>query len=341
MNSDNKLSPCYYINLRCTASHVTDSYNRVLMALRTDDEPVFNVMAPGLPRTKQYNGTGRSHRAGTQHAGARFTLMQDYLQKRGLKIQSGSMLPARWAGARAGVTNFGRNNFAYASGSGSFVVISAVIADAELEYDAPTLTNKCPPGCRACMDACTTGAIYEPFKLNPRKCIPFNNFRTTTATGFGVTDYIPREIRPLMGQRVHGCDVCQQACPRNAGKLKAIMPCNAFLEQLARNLDLRKMLTMPVASYDTWLEPVMYNYIKEMRFFQRNAAVAMGNSGDDSYIPALTAALADPTATVRGHAAWALGRLGGAPARATLEAALARENDVAVRTEIQLALTGG
>lgn len=270
--------------------------------------------------------------------GARFELMQKYVQTKGLKTEPGNLLPARWAGARAGVTTFGRNNFAYAQGAGSFIVISAIITDAELEYDAPTLDCKCPPNCRACMDACPTGAIYAPFKLNPRKCIAFNNFRTTKATGCGVTDSIPHEIRPLIGQHIHGCDLCQTACPRNTAKIKTARPKDSFLEKLALNFDLRKVLTMPPGYYETWLEPVMYNYIKEKRFFQRNAAIAMGNSNNLNYVPDLAAAMDDPAATVRSHAAWSLGRLGGPKARLALEKYLATENDMEVKTEINLAL---
>lgn len=270
--------------------------------------------------------------------GARFELMQTYLRNHGLQAQPGTLLPARWAGARAGVTNFGRNNFAYAKGSGSFIVINTIITDAELEYDAPTLDNQCPPDCRACMDACPTGAIYAPFHLNPRKCIAFNNFRTTAATGCGVTDYIPQELRPLLGERIHGCDECQLACPRNAGKVKAQYPKDAFLEELAQNFSLGKTLRMPPGYYEACLKPVMYNYIKETRFFQRNAAVAMGNSGNRDYIPDLIAALDDPAETVRAHTAWALGRLGGNQARQALNKYAAREIDDTVKVEMMQAL---
>jgi Uncharacterized Fe-S protein len=266
--------------------------------------------------------------------GARFELMQAYMRQRGLKTHPGTLLPARWAGARAGVTTFGRNTFAYAKGSGSFIIVSSILTDAELEYDAPTLENTCPDGCRACMDACPAKAVYEPFKLNPRKCIAFNTFKTTAATGCGMTDYIPREMRPLMGQCVHGCDACQVACPRNAARLKAKLPKDAFLETMAEHFDLRGMLAMPPEYFEQWIEPVMYNYLKEKRFFQRNAAVAMGNSGDAGYLPDLAKAMEDPAATVRAHAAWAVGRLGGSRAKAILETCAARESDPDVLQEI-------
>lgn len=305
---------------------------------------VYDYMCKRFPETLS-DKIGRVYLARCYNApahrinGARFELMQAYLQQHGLKTQPGVLLPARWAGARAGVTNFGRNNFAYAKGAGSFIIISTIITNAELEYDRPALENQCPPNCRACLDACPTQAIYEPFKLNPRKCIPFNNFRTTAASGCGITDFIPRDLRPLMGLHIHGCDVCQTVCPRNAGRLKIRPPKDAFLEELAANFNLRQMLAMPSGYYETSIKPIMFNYIKETRFFQRNAAVAMGNSGDSAYIPHLTAALENSAATVRGHAAWALGRLGGLKARNALEQHITKENDPDVQSEIKFALT--
>lgn len=304
---------------------------------------VYDYMQKQFPENLS-DSIGRAYLARCYNApaqrinGARFELMQTYLQKHGLKTQSGALLPARWAGARAGVVDFGRNNFAYAKGSGSFIIISAIITDAELEYDRSTLENKCPPHCRACLDACPTQAMYAPFKLNPRKCIPFNNFRTTASTNCGVTNYIPRDMRPLLGRHVHGCDVCQLACPRNAGVLKLKRPRDAFLEELAANFDLRQMLSLPEGYFETWLEPILFNYLKEKHFFQRNAAVAMGNSGDNAYVPDLATALENQAATVRGHAAWALGRLGGKQARSMLEQHLAKENDADVQVEIKFAL---
>ena len=90
---------------------------------------------------------------------------------------------------------------------------------------------KCPEGCSACMKACPTQAIYEPQKLNPRKCISFNNWWTQDGRP-KVTSRIPPEIREKIGTRVHGCDVCQEVCPRNQARLKANLPKDDFLIKL-------------------------------------------------------------------------------------------------------------
>ena len=82
----------------------------------------------------------------------------------------------------------------------------------------------------------------------------------------------------------------------------------------------------------------MYNYIHKKKYFQRNAAIAIGNTGDSIYIPDLAKAMQDTEGMVRGYAAWALGRIGGKQARKILETSLLDEIDEFARTEIQAAL---
>ena len=269
--------------------------------------------------------------------GARYLLMQDFLAKIGLQIGRGFFVPERRAAARAGTITFGRNNFAYATKAGSFVVLSSIVVDKELEYDAPTYDIKCPPDCTACMDACPTGAIYEPLKLDPRRCIAFNAWWTQDGRPC-VTSHIPHDIREKMGTRVHGCDVCQEACPRNAARLKARLPHDPFLVRLAEKFSLAKMLEMPDRFYETTVRPIMYNYINDKKYFQRNAAIALGNIGNPDDIPALDRAMENPEALVREYAAWALGKIGGPTAQTCLESRLKREVSDAVKNEIKKAL---
>ncbi|MDR1358387.1 MAG: hypothetical protein LBJ48_03405, partial [Coriobacteriales bacterium] len=172
--------------------------------------------------------------------GARLALMQDFLANEGLACENALWLPQRWAGVRAGLTSFGKNCCAYAPRLGSFVLLSTLLVDAELDYDEPGPVSTCPESCTRCLDACPTGALYEPFRLNPRRCLPFNAWMTTKERGFGITDSIPREIRPLMAQRIHGCDACQEACPRNQKILaaNASRPHDALLDLLSHELTL-------------------------------------------------------------------------------------------------------
>jgi len=141
-----------------------------------------------------------------------------------------------------------------------------------------------------------------------------------------------------MGTWIHGCYICQDVCPRNQPKLKANLPRNEFLQRVAEDFDLTKVLNMMDQFYLRRVQPLMYNYLKEKKYFQRNAAIAIGNTHDPMFIPALATAMEDPEELVRGYAAWALGQIGGSQARKILQASLRRETAESARREIEAAL---
>jgi epoxyqueuosine reductase len=216
-------------------------------------------------------------------------------------------------------------------------MIQPFVVDKELEYDAPEEGSACPPNCNLCRQACPTGALVEDFRLDPRRCIAYNTFYTRGDEN-GVSTFIPREIRSQMGSWIHGCDVCQQVCPRNQPKLKAKLPTSPFLARKAKEFSLLSLLHMTDEYYDAVVHPLMYNYIKDRSLFRRNAAIALGNSGDPDAVPALIDALDDPAEVVRAHAAWALGRIGGSSAREALEGRRSREVGGRAKGEIEDAL---
>ncbi len=270
--------------------------------------------------------------------GARRQLMHEFLEKNGCQVATRLVVPDRLSAARAGATTYGKNTFAFAEGIGSFIVITSFVVDAELNYDMPTLEVKCPPKCTACIDACPTNALYEPLKMNPRRCIAFNTFGTRDGQPGGVTSYIPLEIREKMGTWIHGCDICQEVCPRNQRRLKAKLPRNEFLSKVAHDFELTKLLNLSDEYYARRVQPLMYNYIREKKYFQRNAAIALGNIGDPAFIPDLTYAMEDSEQLVRGYAAWALGKIGGDKARQILENSLTHETIESTKREIEAAL---
>jgi len=270
--------------------------------------------------------------------GARRQLMREFLEKNGCEVARRLVAPERLAAARAGAITYGKNTFAFAESIGSFILITAFVVDAELEYDEPTVEVKCPPKCTACIDACPTGALYEPLKMDPRRCIAFNTFMTQDGYPGGVTSYIPPDIREKMGTWIHGCDICQEVCPRNQRRLKAKLPQNEFLAKVAPDIKIAKLLNLTDEFYTKRVQPLMYNYIREKKYFQRNAAIALGNMGDPAFIPDLAQAMQDSEEMVRGYAAWALGKIGGTQASQILEASLVRETAEPVRTEIEAAL---
>jgi epoxyqueuosine reductase len=277
----------------------------------------------------------------TRIGGARIQLMRQFLEKNGMKVGRwfliSSGVPDRLAAVRAGVGEFGRNTFICSPGIGTFVIIHTFIVDAELEYDASTNGIHCPPDCRLCIEACPTGAIVADFRLNPRRCITFNH--VVNGHGFRNTSpYIDPELRPKMASWIHGCDVCQEACPRNQAKLKAELPVSAFLVETAKHFSLTSLLRMEQEFETKAVVPLLHTYMQERKYFQRNAAVALGNSGDPEMALHLAQAMEDPEELVRAHAAWALGQLGGAEARRILEASLTRERGAQANKEILTAL---
>ncbi|SFM20056.1 epoxyqueuosine reductase [Pelosinus propionicus] len=268
--------------------------------------------------------------------GARPQLLRRFLENAGCEVGIGTIVPERIAAAKAGIVNFGRNNFAYANGIGSFIYLTSFLVDQELEYDAPTLEVGCPEGCRACIKACPTQAIYEPQKLNPLRCIAYNNFFRQDEMPGG--SFVPYDIREKIGTKIHGCDICQEVCPRNRKKVTAQKADDEYLTQIAKDYTLTNFLHMTDDFYQTRVQPLMHNYIKHKKYFQRNAAIALGNLADPAAIPDLALAMADTEELVREYAAWALGKIGSNPAKQVLEVSLASEVSPAVQREITAAL---
>ncbi len=268
---------------------------------------------------------------------ARYRLLKEFLEKAG--CSTGKPVfdpPVRLAAARAGITDYGKNTFAFAGESGSFIVMSTLVVDKELEYDAPTIQIGCPEKCNLCIEACPTGALYEPLKIDPRRCIAYNSYNAPGSWFGGTQTVLPVQIREQMGTWIYGCDECQQACPRNRQRLRATLPPNPYLEHMAGEFDLQKLVNMSDEHFGRVFQ--LLNYVDNKRYLQRNPAVALGNQGDTEAVPVLAEAMCSPDEPLRGHAAWALGKIGGADARRILESCLSRDDSEYMRGEISAAL---
>jgi epoxyqueuosine reductase len=183
--------------------------------------------------------------------------------------------------------------------------------------------------CTRCIEACPTGAIVEPGVVDSRLCI---SYLTIELRGF-----IPRELRSSIGNRIYGCDDCQDVCPWNRFAVKS-EEAAFFLKEPLASMDLVGILRM---SREEFLEATRGSAIRRARYagFLRNAATALGNARDRRAVPALVEALRHEEALVRGHAAWALGVIGDSRARAPLEARLEDESEPQVTEEIEWALS--
>src|SRR3989449_5145812 len=242
-------------------------------------------------------------------------------------VDHGWMLD-RAAAARAGIGWLGKNTNLLIPGVGSNVLLAEIVTSAPLETDTP-LKKNCG-ACDACLRVCPTGALVSPGILDNRRCISF-----WTIEHRGV---IPLAIRPLIGDWIFGCDLCQEVCPANA---RPAAPDPNALAAFGPTIEARPRLE-DLLTLD---EPAFRRRFRQSAVWRtrragllRNVCIALGNVADRQSVPALAGALVDDAPLIRGHAAWALGRLGGPAARQGLALALTREADAWVRDECELAL---
>lgn len=234
----------------------------------------------------------------------------------------------REAARRAGIAFIGKNTLAIAPGVGSHVMLGVLLLDVELATGTP-LPDGCG-SCRACLDACPTSAFTAPQQLDARRCI---SYLTIELQGV-----IPADLRAGMGANVFGCDHCQDACPYNKGAATAVQPDAAFAARtVPAHPDLLGWLHLSSTGYRRLVKRTALRRVNRQRL-QRNAAVALGNTGDVSVVRDLAAKLAcSDSALVRAHCAWALGRIGGEVAVAALHSAL-DDADPDVVGEVRAAL---
>ena len=204
---------------------------------------------------------------------------------------------------------------------GSWLFLGAIFTTAELSPDAAE-ADFCG-SCQACLDICPTNAFPAPYRLDARRCI---SYLTIEHDG-----PIPRELRPLMGNRIFGCDDCLAVCPWNKFAEKGRQAKLAARDDLkAPRLD--TLARLDDAAFRTFFAGSPVKRIGRNRFV-RNVLIAIGNSGESTLAHAAESLLDDSEADVRGAAIWALQRL--QPSRVSTLAVdrSAREDHPDVRDE--------
>ena len=235
-------------------------------------------------------------------------------------VDAGPVLEKPWGG-RAGLGWIGKHTLLVTREGGSWFNLGVLLVDIELEADPPE-ADGCGY-CARCIDACPTGAIVAPRVLDARRCLSYLTIELRGA--------IPHPLRPFLGNRVFGCDACQEACPRNSLVGRS--------DGAEEGFDLPGLAALTEEEFAARFGRSPIVRIGRDRLV-RNAVVALGNSGSAGAAAPLGAALKDRSALVRAHAAWALGRLPCAEAQRLLEAARDRERDPEVSGEIGMALAG-
>jgi epoxyqueuosine reductase len=239
-------------------------------------------------------------------------------------VDTGPILERELA-QRAGLGWQGRNTMLIDPRRGSFLFLGSLLLPFELDYDDPFTADHCGT-CTACLPACPTGALLGRDEngapvMDATRCI---SYLTIEHRG-----PIPEELRPLMGNRVYGCDICQEVCPWNSEKIVQITSERAYQPDWRAGEDrpevpedlpgtespsLVELMRMTRKQWDVWTRG---SAIRRAGYegFRRNVAVAIGNwlaSVDEpsqDLVAVLRDALEDESELVREHAAWALGRV--------------------------------
>jgi epoxyqueuosine reductase len=171
--------------------------------------------------------------------------------------------------AAAGVGWIGRNGCLVVPGIGSYVVLCEVVSNLPLAPDAP-LPAECAQ-CGKCVEACPTGAIAEGGLVDARRCI---SYLTIEHRG-----EVPPELQPAFSRRVFGCDACQEACPFNANPPPGDAELLAGADEM-RALTAEDVLGWAEADWDAATRGRATRRA-DYAMFRRNAAIAVGNAGDD------------------------------------------------------------
>jgi len=240
-------------------------------------------------------------------------------------VDTGPILERSLAAA-AGLGVPGKNTMLLHPEAGSYFLLGELFVSLDLAPDNP-IEDLCG-SCSLCLEACPTNALPAPFRLDSNRCISYWTIEHRGA--------VAPDIREQIGDWVFGCDICQEVCPHNDRVEAPIDPAFDLPEQ-RRALDLVALSELDESRYQEVFQgsPMKRSRREGLR---RNAIVAMGNRGDQQYVEPLLSALGDEDASVRLHAAWALGRIGDGGASTRLREALEREVERTVAKEMSEAL---
>ena len=225
-------------------------------------------------------------------------------------VADDNSLVDRAAAHRAGLGWFGKNTNILLPGRGSWFVLGSVVTDAPLPPSTPV--KPACGGCRRCLVSCPTGALVEPGVLDARRCLAW----LLQAPGV-----FPWEYRVALGDRIYGCDDCQEVCPPNrpalAGTTRGREPPERQANggpdgHLGSSANLLALLASTddalMATYGRWYVPR-----RDPRYLRRNGLVALGNAGrpgDAGVVATVARYLVCPDELLRAHATWAAFRLG-------------------------------
>jgi len=210
-------------------------------------------------------------------------------------VDTGPVLERDFA-ALAGAGWHGKSTMLISQELGTWFFLAEILTTLELPADEPA-RDRCG-SCTRCITACPTGAIDAPHHLDARRCISYLTIELKGA--------IPEELRPLIGDRIYGCDDCLTACPWN--RFARASHETAFAAREGTRMSLVELLELTEEEFRRVFRKSPVKRIKR-RGLLRNVCVALGNTGTPEDLPALERAGTDAEELVREHAKWAIGRI--------------------------------
>lgn len=228
-----------------------------------------------------------------------------------IESKVGHEIPNRWytdtgpilerdLAQRAGIGWIGKNTCLINPNVGSYFFLAEILLGIELPADQPFVSDHCGT-CTRCIDACPTQAILPNRTLDSNLCISYLTIENKGE--------ISEELRPQIGDLIFGCDICQQVCPWNGKVLQ-----RSNVQTVERSIDPEQNLISELSlTPQEFNKKFKNNPVKraKRRGYLRNVAVALGNVGNESAIPALEKALDDIEPLIRDHARWALNKIKG------------------------------
>lgn len=232
----------------------------------------------------------------------------------------------------AGLGWIGKNTLLLTRDRGSWLFLSVLLTTEELQYDAPFQSDHCGT-CRACLDACPTGALIEPYVLDARRCISYLTIE--------LKDLPPTDLRGAANEWVFGCDVCQDVCPWNRQPKADLRDTSNNKEFLPvdneTSLDLIRLFNVSEAEFRNRFRKTPLWRAKR-RGLLRNAALILGKQRPPGAVEALVRGLNDKEPLVRLACAWALGQFDDPNCAKQLQGRLKIEDDSSVCQEIREAM---